>query len=143
MSKRKKGYNRMHDDYNNDRIPEVNNLNNQYFNTFPNYPNMYMNNPQNILENGINFNNLFDFLNNVDIKNLNTLVSLISDGFDINNFGMNLENNYKTYNSENIFNTNESIINFLNSLKPILRVEVRDIIDKFIKFYMDELNGEK
>ena len=80
-------------------------------------------------------------LNNVDINNLNNIFSLLSNGFDINN-NFNVEN--KTNNIfDEIHNKNEIIINFLNSLKPLLGIEFGNIIDRFIDFYMEEINSEK
>ncbi|BAK80801.1 hypothetical protein [Candidatus Arthromitus sp. SFB-rat-Yit] len=88
-----------------------------------------------------NLNNMIGVLNNMDIDNLNNIFSLISNGFDINN-NVNIPNN-----KENIFdeinNKTEIVINFLNSLKPLLGIEFTHIINKFIDFYMEEVNSEK
>ena len=118
-------------------------LNNQYFN---NYPNMAINNVQDVFRNGFNLNNIFEFLNSIDFRNLNAIIGLMSDGLDINNINFgnfnNNEETYKNYTNQSTYN-NEMVINFFNSLKPILRSEFIDIIDNFIQFYMDEINKEK
>ena len=118
-------------------------LNNQYFN---NYPNMAINNVQDVFKNGFNLNNIFEFLNSIDFRNLNAIIGLMSDGLDINNINFgnfnNNEETYKNYTNQSTYN-NEMVINFFNSLKPILRSEFIDIIDNFIQFYMDEINKEK
>ena len=99
------------------------------------YENNYYNNRL------IDSNYIMDVLNNVDINNLNNIFSLLSNGFDINN-NFNVEN--KTNNIfDEIHNKNEIIINFLNSLKPLLGIEFGNIIDRFIDFYMEEINSEK
>lgn len=142
MSKRKKSYNKINDDnnYYNNRMLD---LNNQYFN---NYPNMAINNVQDVFRNGFNLNNIFEFLNSIDFRNLNAIIGLMSDGLDINNINFgnfnNNEETYKNYTNQSTYN-NEMVINFFNSLKPILRSEFIDIIDNFIQFYMDEINKEK
>lgn len=142
MSKRKKSYDKINDDnnYYNNRMLD---LNNQYFN---NYPNMAINNVQDVLRNGFNLNNIFEFLNSIDFRNLNAIIGLMSDGLDINNINFgnfnNNEETYKNYTNQSTYN-NEIVINFFNSLKPILRSEFIDIIDNFIQFYMDEINKEK
>lgn len=142
MSKRKKSYDKINDDnnYYNNRMLD---LNNQYFN---NYPNMAINNVQDVFRNGFNLNNIFEFLNSVDFRNLNAIIGLMSDGLDINNINFgnfnNNEETYKNYTNQSTYN-NEMVINFFNSLKPILRSEFIDIIDNFIQFYMDEINKEK
>lgn len=142
MSKRKKSYDKINDDnnYYNNRMLD---LNNQYFN---NYPNMAINNVQDVFRNGFNLNNIFEFLNSIDFRNLNTIIGLMSDGLDINNINFgnfnNNEETYKNYTNQSTYN-NEMVINFFNSLKPILRSEFIDIIDNFIQFYMDEINKEK
>ena len=142
MSKRKKSYDKINDDnnYYNNRMLD---LNNQYFN---NYPNMAINNVQDVFRNGFNLNNIFEFLNSIDFRNLNAIIGLMSDGLDINNINFgNINNNeetYKNYTNQSTYN-NEMVINFFNSLKPILRSEFIDIIDNFIQFYMDEINKEK
>lgn len=142
MSKRKKSYYKINDDnnYYNNRMLD---LNNQYFN---NYPNMAINNVQDVFRNGFNLNNIFEFLNSIDFRNLNTIIGLMSDGLDINNINFgnfnNNEETYKNYTNQSTYN-NEMVINFFNSLKPILRSEFIDIIDNFIQFYMDEINKEK
>ncbi len=142
MSKRKKSYDKINDDnnYYNNRMLD---LNNQYFN---NYPNMAINNVQDVFRNGFNLNHIFEFLNNIDFKNLSAIIGLMSDGLDINNINFgnfnNNEETYKNYTNQSTYN-NEIVINFFNSLKPILRSEFMDIIDNFIQFYMDEINKEK
>ncbi|OAT86979.1 hypothetical protein [Candidatus Arthromitus sp. SFB-turkey] len=142
MSKRKKSYDKINDDnnYYNNRMLD---LNNQYFN---NYPNMAINNVQDVFKNGFNLNNIFEFLNSIDFRNLNAIIGLMSDGLDINNINFgnfnNNEETYKNYTNQSTYN-NEMVINFFNSLKPILRSEFIDIIDNFIQFYMDEINKEK
>lgn len=142
MSKRKKSYDKINDDnnYYNNRMLD---LNNQYFN---NYPNMAINNIQDVFRNGFNLNNIFEFLNSIDFRNLNAIIGLMSDGLDINNINFgnfnNNEETYKNYTNQSTYN-NEMVINFFNSLKPILRSEFIDIIDNFIQFYMDEINKEK
>lgn len=142
MSKRKKSYDKINDDnnYYNKRMLD---LNNQYFN---NYPNMAINNVQDVFRNGFNLNNIFEFLNSIDFRNLNAIIGLMSDGLDINNINFgnfnNNEETYKNYTNQSTYN-NEMVINFFNSLKPILRSEFIDIIDNFIQFYMDEINKEK
>lgn len=142
MSKRKKSYDKINDDnnYYNNRMLD---LNNQYFN---NYPNMAINNVQDVFRNGVNLNNIFEFLNSIDFRNLNAIIGLMSDGLDINNINFgnfnNNEETYKNYTNQSTYN-NEMVINFFNSLKPILRSEFIDIIDNFIQFYMDEINKEK
>lgn len=142
MSKRKKSYDKINDDnnYYNNRMLD---LNNQYFN---NYPNMAINNVQDVFRNGFNLNHIFEFLNSIDFKNLSAIIGLMSDGLDINNINFgnfnNNEETYKNYTSQSTYN-NEIVINFFNSLKPILRSEFIDIIDNFIQFYMDEINKEK
>ena len=142
MSKRKKSYDKINDDnnYYNNRMLD---LNNQYFN---NYPNMAINNVQDVFINGFNLNNIFEFLNSIDFRNLNAIIGLMSDGLDINNINFgnfnNNEETYKNYTNQSTYN-NEMVINFFNSLKPILRSEFIDIIDNFIQFYMDEINKEK
>ncbi len=142
MSKRKKSYDKINDDnnYYNNRMLD---LNNQYFN---NYPNMAINNVQDVFRNGFNLNNIFEFLNSIDFRNLNAIIGLMSDGLDINNINFgnfnNNEETYKNYTNQSTYN-NEMVINFFNSLKPILRSEFIDIIDNFIQFYMDEINKEK
>lgn len=142
MSKRKKSYDKINDDnnYYNNRMLD---LNNQYFN---NYPNMAINNVQDVFRNGFNLNHIFEFLNNIDFKNLSAIIGLMSDGLDINNINFgnfnNNEETYKNYTNQSTYN-NEIVINFFNSLKPILRSEFIDIIDNFIQFYMDEINKEK
>ena len=142
MSKRKKSYDKINDDnnYYNNRMLD---LNNQYFN---NYPNMAINNVQDVFRNVFNLNNIFEFLNSIDFRNLNAIIGLVSDGLDINNINFgnfnNNEETYKNYTNQSTYN-NEMVINFFNSLKPILRSEFIDIIDNFIQFYMDEINKEK
>lgn len=142
MSKRKKSYDKINDDnnYYNNRMLD---LNNQYFN---NYPNMAINNVQDVFRNVFNLNNIFEFLNSIDFRNLNAIIGLMSDGLDINNINFgnfnNNEETYKNYTNQSTYN-NEMVINFFNSLKPILRSEFIDIIDNFIQFYMDEINKEK
>lgn len=142
MSKRKKSYDKINDDnnYYNNRMLD---LNNQYFN---NYPNMAINNVQDVFRNGFNLNHIFEFLNNIDFKNLSAIIGLMSDGLDINNINFgnfnNNEETYKNYTNQSTYN-NEIVINFFSSLKPILRSEFIDIIDNFIQFYMDEINKEK
>ena len=142
MSKRKKSYDKINDDnnYYNNRMLD---LNNQYFN---NYPNMAINNVQDVFRNGFNLNNIFEFLNSIDFRNLNAIIGLMSDGLDINNINFgnfnNNEETYKNYTNQSTYN-NEMVINFFNSLKPILRSEFIDIIDNFKQFYMDEINKEK
>ena len=142
MSKRKKSYDKINDNnnYYNNRMLD---LNNQYFN---NYPNMAINNVQDVFRNGFNLNNIFEFLNSIDFRNLNAIIGLMSDGLDINNINFgnfnNNEETYKNYTNQSTYN-NEMVINFFNSLKPILRSEFIDIIDNFIQFYMDEINKEK
>ena len=142
MSKRKKSYDKINDDnnYYNNRMLD---LNNEYFN---NYPNMAINNVQDVFRNGFNLNNIFEFLNSIDFRNLNAIIGLMSDGLDINNINFgnfnNNEETYKNYTNQSTYN-NEMVINFFNSLKPILRSEFIDIIDNFIQFYMDEINKEK
>lgn len=142
MSKRKKSYDKINDDnnYYNNRMLD---LNNQYFN---NYPNMAINNVQDVFRNGFNLNHIFEFLNNIDFKNLSAIIGLMSDGLDINNINFgnfnNNEETYKNYTNQSTYN-NEIVINFFSSLKPILRSEFMDIIDNFIQFYMDEINKEK
>lgn len=140
MSKRKKSYqSRMYDPSNNtyydERMVNPNSFNNSY-----NYPNF----PMNGLNNNFNLNNIFDILNNIDLKNLNNILSFMTDGFDINKFNaadFMPESNLKNYEDKNSYN--EIIINFFNSLKPILKIEFNDMLDRFIQFYMDELNKEK
>ena len=128
MSKRKKSYDKINDDnnYYNNRMLD---LNNQYFN---NYPNMAINNVQDVFRNGFNLNNIFEFLNSIDFRNLNAIIGLMSDGLDINNINFgnfnNNEETYKNYTNQSTYN-NEMVINFFNSLKPILRSEFIDIID--------------
>lgn len=139
MSKRKKSYDRAEYEnnyYNNNRLIDSNYVGNNfnpYLNTkfqFNNFNDIYN-----------NLNNIMDVLNNVDINNLNNIFSLLSNGFDINN-NFNVEN--KTNNIfDEIHNKNEIIINFLNSLKPLLGIEFGNIIDRFIDFYMEEINSEK
>ena len=143
MSKRKKSYeNRMYDTsntYYDERMMNTHNFNNGAYN-FGNFP---MNNP-NVPNNNFNLNNIFDILNNIDFKNLNNIMSFMTDGFDINKFNMSdyvPENNFKNYDFKN--SNNEMLINFLNSLKPILKIEFIDLLDRFIQFYMDEVNSEK
>lgn len=143
MSKRKKSYDKINDDnnYYSNRMIDLNN--NQYFNNYSNTP---INNIQDIFRNGFNLNHIFEMLNNIDFKNLNAIMHLMSDGFDINNINFgNLNNNdgiYKNYTNNSTYN-NEMVINFFNSLKPILGDEFINIIDNFIQFYMDEINKEK
>ncbi|AID44245.1 hypothetical protein SFBM_0306 [Candidatus Arthromitus sp. SFB-mouse-Japan] len=138
MSKRKKSYDRAEyeNNYYNNRLIDSNYVGNNfnpYLNTkfqFNNFNDIYN-----------NLNNIMDVLNNVDINNLNNIFSLLSNGFDINN-NFNVEN--KTNNIfDEIHNKNEIIINFLNSLKPLLGIEFGNIIDRFIDFYMEEINSEK
>lgn len=143
MSKRKKSYDKINDDnnYYSNRMIDLNN--NQYFNNYSNTP---INNIQDIFRNGFNLNHIFEMLNNIDFKNLNAIMHLMSDGFDINNINFgNLNNNdgiYKNYTNNSTYN-NEMVINFFNSLKPILGDEFINVIDNFIQFYMDEINKEK
>lgn len=143
MSKRKKSYDEINDDnnYYSNRMIDLNN--NKYFNS---YPNMVINNVQDVFRNGFNLNHIFEFLNNIDFKNLNAIMGLMSDGLDINNINFgnfnNNEETYKNYTNQSTYN-NEMVINFFNSLKPILRNEFIDIIDNFIQFYMDDINKEK
>lgn len=141
MSKRKKSYNRMREEnpYYVEKMMEPSNA--QYFNP---YYNMQMNNMNNQMydnnfKNGFNYGNIMELLSTIDFKNLNNIMSFMSDGFDINNF------NLGNFNSNNINNTynHEIIISFFNSLKPILGIDYSNIADKFIQFYMDEINGEK
>ena len=116
MSKRKKSYDKINDDnnYYNNRMLD---LNNQYFN---NYPNMAINNVQDVFKNGFNLNNIFEFLNSIDFRNLNAIIGLMSDGLDINNINFgnfnNNEETYKNYTNQSTYN-NEMVINFFNSLK--------------------------
>lgn len=115
MSKRKKYYNKSYD-YNY-------RLGNLDLNQCPYMPMMQYD----------NFCNMF----NMDFRKLATLMNLVSDGFDINN--INFENsNYKNMNNSTY--VNESVINFFIALKPILGIEIGNIIDKFIEFYMSEIN---
>lgn len=117
MSKRKKSYNRVYDcNYG------LNNDSNQCL--------MYQD----------NLYKMFNTLGNMDFRNLINIISLISDGFDINDIKLD------KFNYENINNgtyINENVINFFVALKPILGIEIGNIIDKFIEFYMNEINNEE
>lgn len=140
MSKRKKSYDKVHEGnpYYTGKLMEPNNM--QYLNPYY-YMQMHnMGNPVygNNFRNDFNYGNIMETLNNMDLKNLNNIMSLISDGFDINNF--NLE---KFIGDINNTYDNEIIISFFNSLKPLLGIDYSNIVDKFIQFYMDEINGEK
>ncbi len=88
-----------------------------------------------------NYNNILDLLNNIDVNNLKNAISMIFDGNDINKFNFN--NGNKEVNSIDIYNRNEVIINFFNSLKGILKEDFYEIVDRFIGFYMDEINKER
>lgn len=134
MSKRKKSYeNRMYSTPNNIYYDETMVNPNNFNKSTYNYPNYLMNNM-----NG-NINNVMDILNNIDFKNLNNMLSFMRDGFDINK-ASDFINKDINYNS-GIYN--ENVINLLTSLKFVLKSEFNDIIDKFIQFYMDEINKEK
>lgn len=89
-----------------------------------------------------NYNNIVDLLNNIDVNNLRNVISMIFNGNDINNFNFNDLNKEVNY-IDNIYNRNEAVINFFNCLKVVLKDEFSEIMDKFIKFYMDEINNEK
>lgn len=96
----------------------------------------YLNN----FQRGINFNNILSMINQDDINRLYNVINLISNGFDINN--INFKNDENT-NFNNCTYNSEDIINFFNSLKPFLGMEINSIIDKFLDFYMDEINMDK
>ncbi len=132
MSKRKKSY---------DRVEFSPNYYNRIGEPQYNYPYNPFNFqiPQDTY-NKMNFNNMLDVLNNIDMNNLNNIFSLLSNGVDINN---NLNNEYTQNTFKGIKNKNEVVINFFNSLKPILGDEFYEIIDRFIEFYMEEINREK
>lgn len=89
----------------------------------------------------VNYNNIVDLLNNIDMNNLKNAISMIFNGNDINKFNFN-EGNTEV-NSIDIYNRNEVIINFFSCLKVVLRQEFCDVIDRFIEFYMDEINKER
>lgn len=99
--------------------------------------NSYLNN----FQRGINFNNILSRISQEDIDRLFNIANIISNGFDINNM------NFKDDNENSNFNActynSEDIVNFFNSLKPFMGVEINLIIDKFLNFYMDEINIDK
>lgn len=135
MSKRKKSYDRVEysNDYYNNRMMDFNTSTPNY--SFNPYNTNYLLNNPNDIYNKLNFNNMLNVLNNIDLNNLNSIVSLLSNGVDING---SLYNNFGDFQ-----NRNEVLINFLNSLKPMLGVEFTGLIDRFIEFYMKEINDEK
>lgn len=145
MSKRKKSYDRIdytngyyNNGYYNSRMMDCNAQIPNY--SFTPYNNNFLTNNIQDTYNKLNFNNMIDVLNNIDMNNLNNIVSLLSNGVDINN-NLNYENLYNNFGE--FQNRNEVLINFLNSLKPMLGIEFSEIIDKFIDFYMEEINKEK
>lgn len=138
MSKRKKYYNKENiycDD-------GKKNINNSYMD-YGNYQNIFPNNYQDILGNNINWNNIMSIVNSPEFKKLNNIISLMNNGVDINNFGnFDFQNDSEEFRKMDIYNS-EIILGFFNSLKPILGNEFGDVIDRFIQFYMDDINKEK
>lgn len=84
----------------------------------------------------MDINNILCTLTKEDINRINTAINLISNGFNIN------ELNYKNEIGDFTYR-NEVIINFFNSLKPFMGMEMSNIIDKFLTFFMDEINRDK
>ncbi len=103
----------------------------------------YHNNYQSMFKNNANLNNILGLLNYIDLGKLNNIISFMYNGIDINSFGdIDIPNTNKSIENINVYDS-EIILNFLNSLKPILGNEFGSVVDRFIQFYIDDINKEK
>ena len=139
MSKRKKSYNKINENiYSN----QQNNISDSYMD-YGNYQNTFSNSVQDIFRNNINWNNIMNIMNSPEFRKINSIISLMSNGVDINNFdNLNFQNGDGDFEKMDVYNS-ELVLRFFNSLKPLLGNEFGDIIDRFIQFYMDDINKEK
>ncbi len=103
----------------------------------------YHNNYQSMFKNNANLNNILGLLNYIDLGKLNNIIYFMYNGIDINSFGdIDIPNTNKSIENINVYDS-EIILNFLNSLKPILGNEFGSVVDRFIQFYIDDINKEK